>query len=418
MVQELPLTPEADAQELMTWLDEQRQIERERLTEVARSIEQLRDEVRDHGTALATLTESFAEHADESDAELIAQIGNQVMQIERVIEDHLAATARAEQGQNSQHERELRQFADLSQRVDAINRALDAANGKLGAFGEELRRLRSEQVPIVQAVEEIQRAQISLQDRAQIFDEVMRRYSGFQARVEQSTGKQADDLTRLDDQQKLLDVRLTRDLTEVRQAVEDLTAGTDERFKPVAEILRRLATLTERQELTDQRISGLMHNAESVIAEISRLDAQSKVDRTSLKRLADAVEAQSQRIDEVIASGWQIGERINGLGASIEEGREEMVALIPRISECERQIQRLDDERLRLHEALSDLGLTLHDSQRDARDQSGSALARIDAEIVSLRAQIATVHDLAVERLRRTTRELQQQLRELEPDQS
>lgn len=413
---DVPSASPTDANHLLRWLEEQRQNDHERLIQLARLVEQFRDEVRDHQAAVAHLTEVGSRLADDGSADAITQLSDRVSTIERAVDEHFDAQARAEQVDAAQRDREIRQLADLFQRVEGIGRAADAITGRLAAIAEELRRERDARAPIDQALDEIQRAQTSLQNRLTIADEANRRFSSFQSIAEQAGDRQRDEVARVDSQQKLLDLRLTRELSDVRQAIEDWMRRGEERMKPLAELIRQIAATADRTEITAQRVASVGRDLDIVNQEIGRIDAQAKIDRAAQKRAAEAIEAQSQRVDEAYASLWHLNERITNVATSVDDLRTDLETATQRIDEAERRIGRLDDERLRLDAALTEVGSAVHLGQRDSRDQSGSLRSHFDSEVAALRAEIAGLRAVATDRLRRTVDELQQQLREMESE--
>lgn len=418
MIPDVPSPSPSDTHRLIRWLEEQRQVDHERLVQLMRSTEQMQDELRDHGMTLAHLTEDAGKRDDDGRDETINTLGERLAVVERALAEHLDAATRLSQIQTAQRERELRQFADLSQQVDALGRTVDANSGRTGALVEELRHLRDERAPLMHAVDEIQRAQSSLQSRVTIAEEVARRFGGFQSLAEQSVERQRNDLVRLDNQQKLLDLRLTRELNDVRQIIEEWMTRGEDRLKPIAELIRQIAGLAEQGEVNTQRTASLARDVEMVSMDFDHLDAQTKIDRGALKRYSDGLEAQGHRLDEAVASLWQLSERLSTTTTNLEGLRGDVDAATQRIDAAERRIARLDEERQRLASALSEVGAELHSGQRDSRDQSGTVLFHIDSEVSSLRAEISSIRGLAVERLRRTVGELQHQLHEMEAEQA
>lgn len=406
----------SDTDHLIRWLEEQRQNDHERVSQLVQLVEQMRDELHDHRAALEHLTEVGNRLADDSSAEAIAQLTDRVATIERAVDEHFDTQAHAEQVQGAQRDRELRQLVDIFQRVEGMGRTVDAMAGRIAALAEELRHERDARAPIAQVLDETLRAQTSLQNRLAIADENNRRFSNFQSIAEQVGEKQHDEIVRLDNQQKLLDLRHSRELTDIRQVIEDWMRRGEERMKPLSELIRQIAAATDRTEITAQRVASVGRDLDVVNQEIGRIDAQAKIDRAAQKRSAEAIEAQSQRVDEAYASLWHLNERITNVAASVDDLRTDIETATQRIDEAERRIGRLDDERLRLDSALTEIGSVVHVGQRDSRDQSGSLRSHIDSEAASLRAEIAGLRALSTDRLRRTVEELQQQLREMESE--
>ncbi len=408
----------SDGNHLIRWLEEQRQNDHERLIQLTRLIEQIRDEMRDQQAVVTHLTEVGKRLDGDASADTITQLGDRVAAIERVVNEHVDAQIRADQVQGAQHDRELRQLADLFQRIEGLGRATEAINGRLAALAEELRHERDARAPIAQALDEIQRSQTSLQNRLIIADEISRRFGNFQSVAEQVAEKQHDEIVRVDGQQKLLDIRLTRELSDVRQSIEDWMRRAEERLRPLSELIRQIAATSDRTEISAQRVASMGRDLEVINQEIGRIDAQAKIDRAAQKRSAEAIDAQSARIDEAYASLWQLNERLTSIATAVDDLRASIESATRRIDESERRIERLDEGRHQLDSALSQVESAIQIGKRDSQDQSGTLRSHVDSEFASLRAEIAGLRALAADRLRRTVEELQQQLREMEAEQA
>jgi chromosome segregation ATPase len=411
---EVPSASPSDTQRLISWLEEQRQADHDRLVELARSVEQLRDEVRDHGMTLGHLAETETNRAADGQGEAIDQLEEHVARIERALEEHFEAAARAEQIQAGQRERDIRQLVEFAQQLSALSRASDASQGRLGALAEEVRRVREERAMVLQTLDGLQRGLETVQNRLAVGDEVARRHGNFQSAAEQAIERLRSEGGRLDSQVKLLELRLTRELTDIRRSTDEVVARTEERLRPVSELARQVSGLIEQKDLHDQRIAGLLRDVEAVSVEIGHLDSQSKADRASVKRVAEQIETQNQRIEQGEVLAWQLGERLSSLVAGIEDVKAGLAAAAQHIDDVDRRITRLDGECQRLDENLAELRAALRADQRDSRDHSGGVRAYVESQLADLRAQISDAHHLTIVHLRRTVEELQQQLRELE----
>lgn len=417
MAAEVPFTPETDTQRQINWLEEQRHADHERLVQMVRALEELREEVRDQGQVLAQLVESVASRADDAYGEAIDQLRDHVALVEGSLQDHVDASTRAEQIHSAQHERELRQFTDLAQQVIALGRTSDATTGRMAAFAEEVKRLRDDQALLAQSLDAMERTQAALQNRVAVADELARRYASFQSLSEQTSERQRSDLARLDSQLKLLELRVTRELTEIRHNTDELATRSEERLRPVVDLTRQVNALIEQCDASDHRLVGLIRDVEAMNVELGRIDAQGKVDRGTLKRLGEAIESQVQHVEGISALAWQLVERVDAVNMSVEGLRSELDAATRRIEEAERRVTRLDEERLRLDAVLAEVARELRVDHRDTTDDSGRVVDRVKSDVAVLRSQVDAMHRLAIQHLQRTVDELQQQLRELEAHQ-
>ena len=85
--------------------------------------------------------------------------------------------------------------------------------------------------------------------RESVVDELTRRHAAFQTSVEQSAEKRQGELARLDNQVKLLDVRVTRELAEIRQTTEEWQRTADEQHPtPVVAEARVLRAKSYQEE--------------------------------------------------------------------------------------------------------------------------------------------------------------------------
>lgn len=415
---EVPSTPETEIQRMINWLEEQRRADHDRLVQLARGLEQLHEDLRDQRQMLQHLMEVDSNRADDTYAEALNQLRDHVALLEHSLQEHVESSARSEQLQTTQRERDLRQFSDLAQQVIALSRTSEATTGRMAAFAEEVKRLRDERSLLAQAVDELQRSQAALQNRVGVADEVARRYATFQSVTEQTSERQRNDLARLDSQLKLLELRVTRELTEIRHATDELATRSEERLRPIVDLTRQVSALIEQSDASDNRITGLIRDVEAMNVEIGRIDAQGKVDRGTLKRLSEAIESQNQHVDAVSALAWQLVERVDAVNTSVEDLRSELDAAARRMEELERRVTRLDEERMRLDAALGEVARELRFDHRGIADDSGRLADRLHTDVASLRSQIDAINRLAIDHLRRTVDELQQQLRELESLQS
>lgn len=419
MVPDVPSAPHPESQNLLTWLEQQRQADHERLIELNRIVEQLCDEARSQRTLLAHLgeLEHSADDSRATTAEAIAQLKEHIGLVQRALAEHVEAVSRAEQVEGAQRERMLRQTAELAQQVLSLGRAADATNGRLAALIEEVRRLRDDRPALLQAVDELQRGQAALQSRVAVAEEIIRRQGAFQAVAEQSDERRRADLTRLDNQQKLLEVRLAREVGELRRSTDELVTRTDDRLKPITELARQVVGLVEGRAVVEQRLAGIAREIEQIRSEIERLEALGRTDRATTKRLSEQFEGYDRKHDEVTALLWQLGERVNTVLDRVSDLGDHLAALVTRVEATERQIALLDDERQRLDANLSRVEAALHAEQRGRGDQTDSLLAHVDAEVSSLRSQIEEIRRQAIQHVRRSVEVLQQQLSELDTDQ-
>jgi chromosome segregation ATPase len=410
------LSPEATVR-VLKWLEDQRLVDRDRLGQVVRALDELRAAAQEQAARLARLEAEpprrpSAEVRPGSDA--LNQLYEQVSLLARRFDEHEGEQQRTAQAEVVLHDRERRQVGELAQGLEGLGRVVDSLNGRILALVEEVRRERDSRAPIDQSLEDLQRRLTALQGRLSVVEELSRRYGAVQSLTEQRSDKQQGDLTRLDNQVKLIEVRVNRDLGELRRGMETWYEQATEQLKPLASLVRNVAALAEERDSIYGRIGAAAQSVEQLSAEIGRLEATMQGDRAAAARVADAAEGQVRRIDEVRSGLWQVREQVSGTEQAIERVRAELRGLTQRLDESVHHVSFGDEQRRQIETALTTLTLDLHQAQQEARDRIAELTARLDAEVASLSDRLAGRQTVAIEHLRRTVGELQGQLQELE----
>lgn len=410
----------SDPTHVIKWLDEQRRSDHAQIVEIARAVDELRDQVREQGALLARVSTARIQQPSDTSGtdEALNQLKEHIQLIEGAIEDHFAQGERAEQFQRSLHDRDVKQLAELMQRIDELSRQSDSVNGRVQAVAEEVRHEREARLPLGQLLDNVQRSQQTLQGRLALLDELSRRYTTFQSIMEQSDEKRRDEVVRLDQQVKLVDLRLTRDLSTLQQGVDEWRGRSDDQAKPIADLFRRVGSLEAQLDKSSERQAELLKEVDSFHFETGRIDSQVKSDRSLVDRLAESIEAQNRRIEAAGASAWQAGERAASLSSGIDDVRMRIDDLIRRVDDIDRRITRFDEERRKLDSAVLALETELRAEERDARDRTAELSTQIDNAVDALKRQIDLHYRVAMDQRRRSLADLEQQVRELEAGQS
>jgi chromosome segregation ATPase len=399
-----------DLAEQVALLHEQRERDRELIGQLIEVIGRLQTEVREQRVAIGQVADSVPERANEA----VGYVRERLGQIERQIEDHVESQDRTEQVAASLREKELRQVGEIAQQVEHLERASEASNGRMLALAEEIRREREGRPPLVHAMDELQRGQTALQSRIVVLDEITKRYTSFQSTVEQGIEQRRDEIARVENQLKLLDLRLSRELAEFRGGVEEWVGVASDQLKGIGVLNRHVGALADQRDSINQRLNELGQQDDRLAGEISRLEAQVKQDGLAYGRLAEASETLSRRLDAAGATSYQLGERIGTLSGEIEEVRVMARDVTQRLDELGRRFGWADGERQRLETGMSTIENVLRTEERELRERVESLQRHVDVAVATLVAQFETRQRVTVDHLRRMVGELQIQLRELE----
>ncbi|HLH72578.1 MAG TPA: hypothetical protein VKX96_04785 [Chloroflexota bacterium] len=417
MATDVPLNSPRDSAHLMAWLEEQRRVDHAGLTELVHSVEQLRSELREHDSILARLTgmgTGYGASEGRGVYETLTQLKEHIALIERALEEHFEESTRVERVETVERDRETRQLATVLQHIEELGRTTQASQGRIAALAEELRHERMARAPIDQSLDELQRSFTSLQNRLLIVEDQTRRYAAFQTASEQALETQRSDLTRFDQQQKLLDLRVNRDVAEVKQTVTAIQARVDDHLKPVAGLIRQFTTLGEHLERNDQSLAILMKSVEALRVELGQVDTQIKTDRVSTSRLRGEIDTQAHRIDEVNGVISQLSERLNGVASGLQDLRSSIELVNQRLDRIERELTHVDEVEQQFDATLAALQSSLRAQENEIRVQASEIRSEFGNAVAELGRRLDTDRRTFVEHRRRTLIELQQQLSELD----
>jgi chromosome segregation ATPase len=347
---------------------------------------------------------------------LLDRLSEQVVLLERAFEEHASNQLRQAQAEAAQRDRERRTLAELVHQVDVLAREAEATSSRVLSLVEEVRRERETRPPIVQAVDILEREHTAFQSRLSVLDQVSRRISTAQSVAAQSTEQFETRLVRVDDHTKLLELRLTRELTDIRQTNTTWRDNADEVLKPVAGLVKLVTALGDRFDDLATRQNLAREATERLVEELNRLDGQLKADREEISQLQQAIDSGIRRDEANGAAIWQVGSRVDGLASAIERVAVDARVASEQLGELTQHLGQSDEERRRLEAVLIALESDQRATRRETVEQAERLGARIDQELAALSDQADGRQRQAVDHLRRVTDALQQQLRKLETD--
>jgi chromosome segregation ATPase len=333
-----------------------------------------------------------------------------------VVDEHIARQTQSTQAEAASRERDRRQLAELTQQIDQLSRALGLATSRVSALAEEIRHERDSRPPVLKEIEEIQRVQTGVATRIGSMEQMVRRMSASISVVEASDEKQRADLARVDNQVKLVDLRVTREFAEIQTGIAEWKTRFDEQTKPVDGLNRLVDQLVDQRESVQARINVIGEGVDRLSRDLIALETQAKSDRAAIQRGAESVDALTRRLEATGGTIWQAGERISGLAEQLDQLRLEIRNVDDAVDTVRRQAKMTDDN-LHLVEATQlTFALDLRTLRTDARGWSDVIEQRLDGETTAIVSRAESRYRRSVEQLRRSADEINQQVRELEAD--
>ena len=412
-------TSATDTRQLLDWLDEQRQQDHQRLDALSQMLEQVRKDLREQNSALAhadTVSSARSTTDLRSNEGVVVSLADQIARLEREVNEHISNQARTGPAENALRERDRRQISELTQQVELLNRTQGTATGRVAALNEEIRRERDARAPIEQSIEEAQRAQSAVTTRVSAMEQLVRRVSSNLAVGEANDEKLRNDVARVDNQTKLVDLRVTRELTEIQRIVGEWKARVDEQIKPVDGLIRLVGQLSDKSDVIQARSNAIGETVERLGRDVTTLDAQAKADRTSIQRGADSVDILSRRLETTGSSIWQVGERISALVLELDQIRLDLRSVHQEIEVLIRRSDQTEETQRRFDATQLTFALDLRTHNAEARTLSDAIETRLDSETSAIVGRADARFRRSVEHLRRTADEINQQVHELEGD--
>jgi len=398
-------------------LDDEHQIDHERILQIARYVEGLDAQLRDHAAHLKQASDKNEQPTARVSppVDQLQRLIEQVARIDQLLNEHVTSQARATQAENLQRERERRQMTELTHQVESIARTVEASAGRVNALVEELRRERDARAPLSFGVEEAQRSLAALNSRQTAADEQARRLGANQATVEASLDRMKSDVLRIDNASKVLDLRLGRELAEIGRIVATSREEAIEQLKPVSGLVKQVAALTSQWESVEERLVQFGVDLESQRDEAVRLETSVRTERSAFNRVAEAAEAQARRAEHSDAAIWQLTERLDGLFDQLSRLERDTQTVSQQVEEVSKRVGVVDSERVQLAESFRGFTENARGEFLARRTQSNDIEHHLVGQIQSLADRLRDHERRSNEHLRRLLDELSRQLGEVGP---
>mgnify|MGYP000383292631 CR=1 FL=1 len=281
-----------------------------------------------------------------------------------------------------EHERRLQ--SETQQTMSDLERVVEAVQTRTQVMAEEIRRTQSAIMPLSQGADELARKVASVATRLQQVDDFTRRFDARTAALEQREAQFKEDVMRLDNWQRLADIRWNRQFAEATQAQQVANEQSAEFAKAVQstqrliqrnreDIDRLVASAGDQQRLLDQ-LAAEQHRIESLA--VSGIDAASRVAQTheALQRRIDEHSDTLIRTEEGLQRA--IG-RSTELERQIDTQRLRSDGFAVQLRGVESHLEAIDRSVEALQRQVGDLGLELSEAISQVEDRISSRLNRL-----------------------------------------
>ena len=309
-------------------------------------------------------------------------------------------------------EHERRGSSELAQQVGDLRRQNESLQSRLQATAEELRRDRAaaDQFPV--ALDAVTRQIASLVSRTQQLEDYRRRADD-QASILLTAGEQVrGDVTKLDNWQRLADVRWTRLNSELQEQAQSIKHQVEEQAKPVQQIGRLAKQVQEEVAGHSAQFQDLRKRMDEQFVSLERLGGQIGTLREGATRIEQAIEAQRRRIDEQAASLFRLDEAQQRSVAATTDLAGRLELLDTRIDGVLSQVRVVESQRQRDEQGLGVQQQLLRELRLSFAEELATTRAQIAAEIRSLSQRVGLIGQAELHQRQRVLSAAQQDVEE------
>ena len=295
-----------------------------------------------------------------------------------------------------EHERRLQ--SETQQAVADLQRVVESVQTRTHVMTEDVRRFQSALTTIGQSADEVAKRVVSVANRLQQGEDFARRQDMRTAALEQRETQVREDIMRLDNWQRLSDIRWNRQFAESSQAIQAIAEQGSEQMKTVQSSQRLL--LRGREDVERLQATAAEHQRllDLQAAEQQRVEALALSAIDAAARVAQYQEALQRRIDEHSDSIIRAEEsaqrgagRFTELERQIDTQRLRSDGLAVQVRGAESRLEQLDQGNATLQRQLGDASLEFAEQITQSEDRQGARLSRLtDALTELLRVQAAS----------------------------
>ena len=402
---------------LVDWLAEQRKAEREQVQQVLREVERLGQVTRDSTTKVGLIEDEVRTHRTPTSRmpvveEALRQARDAVSALQQQVSEAREAAEHQTLLRAVELDRDRRTIAEVSQRVGEANRTFDQHQGRVQTLAEEARRDRAAVTVLPAAIEELTRKVTAQLGRLQQLDEQNKRTENQFGAIQQRDEQSRADLARLDNWQRLADVRWNRQIGDWQQQVQVLKEQLDEQSKPIQIFTRQAVRIQDDVQGLSGRLVEQQKRFDEQINTLTKLDGLLTVVRESAARAESAAEAQRRRVDEQVAGLYRLDERIQRSVAQLGDLEHRADSQGSRLEELNSLVRSVDSQRQRAEDGVSALQVQARELRSDLSEQVVQLQTQLAADRLLVAARFTELIRAVLMQRRNQLASLQQEVQE------
>ena len=358
--------------QLVTWLDEQRNQDRERINNLVKDLADMSTQVGEMEIRLRNQDLQLSSVAGQiskpviPDAEvrpLFDQMSSHELKLESLEEELL----RQDSLRNVNESQEKKADIETAQRLERIEQQLRTDGQKTAAIHAEISRERSLAATMPGSIEGLQRKIDTLSNRLIHMEDSDKRMEAATSQLESLIEENGSRVQQLENWSRLSDVRWSRQADEWSGRLEVWRAEDEERSRPVLAVSERVLSFQNQIDEVKagtvellERVGKLEVEGRTSVLEYSRVTER-------VQQLAAGQELSRQKLAEEASARWNVEESMHRAMGRLEEAQtlqKTMMSTLDRVTleleQLERDKQALmssrESDRILFQSELADLG--------------------------------------------------------------
>jgi chromosome segregation ATPase len=401
----------------ITWLDQQRKLDRELLEKLQQQIEhfslllkdvvpqmeRLDGESRQAATVRGRIgrLEEQGRQEQEQISDIAERIQAQEQNLERFSQQHQAEL-----------DREHKSLAEILLQVNELFRREEGIRNQLTAVVDENKRQTTSLATLGIRTDHVEHDYSGLSQRLLGYDDFRKRVEPELQSMHRTLEIVQADFGRLQQWQQATDLKWSRETSAWQEKMDEWTRLIEDQTKAIQQVMRDIAIIRANFEQIEAQVLEQTEQTQNALVDVRRLESGIEIERQEIARLVTAMDVVRKRIDDQVGQMRQQDEKsshlsseLRDLGGRTDDSRKRIEEQGLRVGQIEqRQRERADDVA----------GLA---SQLTAlRFEIEGVLRRLEETIQQNRQwqiEQATQRQRLIERqLRREVSEVEQQLRE------
>ncbi|MBI2955020.1 MAG: hypothetical protein HYY30_11945 [Chloroflexi bacterium] len=303
MVQQDQVADASQLNQMVSWLEEQRRLDKDQVVRAQQDLERLALRIKE----LAAQVQQVGEDAKLERSRLagipfieegIRQLREQMGIVQQRLDAREQAQDREIMLRQAEAEREKKALVELAHQLGELSRQDEQHSSKIQGFAEDVRRARTDLLPVSERLDAVEKTVASVFNRISLLEEHSRRADVRVTALEQIQETLRADSAKVLQWQQAADLHWDRQITQWQEKVEEWRRDAGEHGNTIQVLAKQLSQAKddayELRALAGENRKEIEDHAASLL----RLEAIRAHDREDVTRIEQAIEFQRRRVDE------------------------------------------------------------------------------------------------------------------------